>query len=136
MPLRNYRIGSIVTDTVEDLKSIGAHASASKYDTFETDGAKYSVTGGKILYIAKILVLVGTAGARIKIGYADNSISNATGPPTNPVILGGDEGVITHSNNAGAQPFDVFYAIPAGKYPFILMDAGGTGSVQAFCQEI
>lgn len=137
MAIRNYRVGSAVTDTPGDIKSGHAGPSSSQYMTFESvNGTDYQVATGKTLYITKLIIEVGTAGARVAIGYGDDGVPSQVGAPTNAVLITQGTSPYTVEALSRTQEFDVFFSIPATKYPFAKMDGGGAARVSFFGIEI
>lgn len=120
-----------------ELGCVAAGGGTPGYSTLaaptSTSGAGYQVTAGKTLHIiaAKILMQTLPSGAILKVGYGDTDVGiGSASAPTSPKYYGG------YANNgfiAGigyGQASDIFaevaidFSVPAGKYPFLVADAG------------
>ena len=118
-----FKLGSIVQDAITGLKSVFvAIAADAHYMSFESPlGTDYAVTAGTTLYVGKLSGHMGTANCSIRIGYGDNGVADGAAAPTNPVYL--TPSIIFASANT-EYFFEVYFAVPAGKFPFAITEGG------------
>ena len=93
-------------------------------DSFESPrGTDYQVPAGATTYIVQLegVPATSTQDVSIQIGYGDTAVANATSAPDAAVIVY----AITVDDGLLPAPREVLIPIPAGKYPFMLMDAAG-----------
>jgi len=83
-----FRIGSVASDVLADIKRGNNSATADKYSTFEwPDGTPVQVTAGRTLYITRIRFQSTSADSSIVLGYGDDAVDTAVGAPTAAKIL-------------------------------------------------
>lgn len=97
--------------------------SSNSYDSFESPrGTDYQVPSGKTLYINTLLghhTTHGSAHASIQIGYGSTAVGNSATAPIDAVIV---FSYTEHDHNAQVLPIETWVPIPAGMYPFMLVD--------------
>lgn len=135
MALGIIRAGKAVFTAVTDPFYLYAKGTtAGNYDSFKVNGTAYQVTAGKTLYISKYMY-ASTALSQIFIGYADTSIADAAGPPTNPVQKTADFFCAVINVNYEIEGF--WISIPASKFPMIRVVAvGGAINVGIMAYEV
>lgn len=98
---------------------------ANRYDTFESPrGTDYQVPSGQTLYINNLVghhTTHGSAHASVQIGYGSTGVSNSATAPADAVIV---FSYTEHDHDVQVEPIDVWIPIPAGMYPFLLVDQG------------
>jgi len=123
---------------------ISQNAGAERYSTFRRSGlqAGYAVTAAKTLVITRVL-LMGTGGQLgVSIGYADADLGiSAAADGANPVLLDsssvGTPNVLALTTALTTYEVDVYYEIPAAKFPRIAAPAGAaTMFLQLFGHEV
>lgn len=118
-----FRVGSLASDVLADIKRGNNFAVINNYSTFEhPDGTPYSVTAGKTLYITRVRFTSTAGPGRISIGYGDDAVDDSALAPTTPVLVDKLLGVVTAELLAVV---DCFTPIPAGKFPFFVATLGG-----------
>lgn len=146
------RSGDIAVDTLTDLIQL--------YGFISTDGnvthlrlphttTGYQVTGGKTLYIVRMMVLGTGAAGWWKLGYADNDVGyNTATARTNPVMAIGTDDT---NNNGMIRPPENFATVGlpqniqtmiwklsiAAKFPFLRrVGATPNDTVMLWCVEL
>ena len=120
------RIGSLATDELEGIKSLGCQAGAGNFSSFEQPvGNPYQVGGGKRFLLTKIGTTGKNEAVEINLGYADTFVDDSAVEPVNPVYL-----LPAISNAVANQIYEagVYLEIPEGKYIF-MGPVGGEGIV-------
>ncbi len=121
-----YKAGSIVQNADTDLIWLKSFATQDKYDTFESiAGVNYQVPADHEFIITKIISFNTAASQAIRVGYADDALDNAVGPPTNGLY--GTDGLKGEGANIGYER-DVFIRVPATKYPLQAPQGGNSGT--------
>lgn len=99
------------------------------YMTFESPvGTDYSVPVGKTFKVTRLFVF---AAYGIALGYADDGVADGAAAPTTPVYLIGSAtiGVVPVYTAIGpTNGIDIYFEIPADKYPFVRQKTAGTVS--------
>ena len=120
------RLGSLATDELAGLMTLGAYAASGNYSSFEQPvGTAYQVAGGKQFIVTKIGTTGKNEAVEINIGYGDNAVSDSAVEPTNPVYL-----LPAIPNAVANQIYEsgVVLYVPEGKYIF-MQPTGGEGTV-------
>lgn len=120
---RLYKIGTLAQDSVQGLKTIFKTCNVGRYNTLETSyGIDYRVPLLKKFYITHILINGDTDGTLVGLLYGDTAVNDSIPPPTNPVYISPSyKSKEAHVN----YNYDVFFEIPALKYPAIGSIVGG-----------
>ena len=109
-----FRVGTLATDTPGDVISLKAHSTTTMYDCLEYPGTtNYQVPVGKTLYVCKVIAAAWTLQSSFNLGYGDNALDNAAGPPTNWVQCSGG---LFLSAVYTSYIFDILFSVPAQKY--------------------
>jgi hypothetical protein len=110
MVLRYIKVGSLVQDSLDDIKLLTAYSYDLADVPFKFRGSYYQVpTGKKFIMTLMMLSSAGTGTVSTMIGYADD-ISG-----TNTVWCTNSISIKTPDNSM--VPILVFIEIPTGKYP-------------------
>lgn len=122
MAKRLYKLGSLAQDTRTGLKSIFKLGLVGKYNTLEApQGTDYQVPAATIYYITRIACVGDAANTVIQLLYGDDAVSDSAVAPTNPVYISPFFKCCTADI---CYPRDIFYEVPAGKYPAIHVTIG------------
>jgi len=115
MAKRLYKLGSLAQDTVTGLMTIFKVGLKDKYSTLEAPkGTQYQVPVGKNFYITRVSSIGDIANTVFELFYGDDAVDNAAAPPTNVVYIAPPYCACLSDN---WYPIDVFFKVPAGKYP-------------------
>ena len=129
-----FEIAGATTRDPRDLVALvnsQATVQADRWDSFESPrGTDYQVPAGATTYIVQLegVPATSTQDVSIQIGYGDTAVANATSAPDAAVIVY----AITVDDGLLPAPREVLIPIPAGKYPFMLMDAAGNLQATGF----
>ncbi len=134
MAITAFRIGSLASDVIGDIKTAFANPTAvNNYMSLEFPlTVDYVVTAGKTFYICKIVWSGDALGDALLLGYGDDGVADGAAAPTNPVP------VCTVLKNAVAnvmRELSVWIPIPAGKYPYVKSPVGNA-DIQVFGIEV
>lgn len=145
MAIKQLKIGS-QNILVDAIASIGGQnlitlysplpTGSAKYQTLYRDitAAAYQVTAGKTLYIIGGTIQAGTAATNVSsMGYGDTAVDNSASAPTNNKVL-----IPAGLHCAAANTeydLKIWMAIPATKYPYIVLGANGIAHFTVWCFE-
>lgn len=122
MAKRLYKLGSLAQDTRTGLKTIFKLGLKDKYNTLEApQDTDYQVPAGAVYYMTRIACIGDAANTVIQFLYGDDAVSDSAAAPTNPVIITPPYRCCTADI---CYPHDVFFEVPAGKYPAIHVTVG------------
>jgi hypothetical protein len=121
-----------------------ADAVNTLFSTLRLSGTQvgYSVTAGMTLLITRMIVVAGAVGGYHLVGYSDADLGlSALADGANPVLLDSDaagtRSVVVASIADVPSDYEVYYRVPAGKFPRISRPGLGGGSrVMVFGHEI
>lgn len=119
---RLYKLGTLAQDIRTGIKTIFKTGLVDKYNTLEAPkDTDYQVPADRKYYITRINCNGDAAGTIVRILYGDDAVSDSAVAPTNPVY-------ITPFYKCCAANVcychDVFFEVPAGKYPAIHIQTG------------
>ena len=122
MAKRLYKLGSLAQDTRAGLKTIFKTGLKDKYNTLEQPkDTDYQVAVGKSFYITCIRCTGDAANTIMRVLYGDDAVSDSADPPTNPVYI---TPFYKCCSADVCYCMDVFFEVPAGKYPAVHMQTG------------
>jgi len=122
MAKRLYKLGSLAQDTRAGLKTIFKLGLKDKYNTLEQpQDTDYQVPPAKTFYITGIKCTGDAANTVVQLLYGDDAVSDSAVEPTNPVYISPPCKCCTADV---CYSHDVFFEVPAGKYPAIKITIG------------
>ena len=122
MAKRLYKLGSLAQDTRTGLKTIFKLGLLGKYNTLEApQDTDYQVPTGAVFNITRIACIGDAANTVVQILYGDTAVSDSAVEPTNPVYITPPYRCCVADI---CYPRDVFFEVPALKYPAIKVTIG------------
>lgn len=124
--------------------TVNRDAAAARYSTFRKYGAAagYPVTAAKTLIITRLVHVANGAGLAFTSGYSDadlgqTSAADGANPVTLDAVTTTDANVWWATAANTAYSYEVYYEIPATKYPRIAVALGaGISWVTVFGHEV